>query len=73
MTPLTYFTLVLALGIAAQWLAWKCKLPSILVLLAFGFGLGQFAGATIDDYLVGDNVLLSAVGLCVPSFFLKAG
>ena len=73
MTPLTYFTLVLALGIAAQWLAWKCKLPSILVLLAFGFGLGQFAGATIDDYLVGDNVLLSAVGLCVAIILFEGG
>ena len=73
MTPLTYFTLVLALGIAAQWLAWKCKLPSILVLLAFGFGLGQFDGATIDDYLVGDNVLLSAVGLCVAIILFEGG
>ncbi len=73
MTPLTYFTLVLALGISAQWLAWKCKLPSILVLLAFGFGLGQFAGATIDDYLVGDSVLLSAVGLCVAIILFEGG
>ena len=73
MTPLTFFTLVLALGISAQWLAWKCKLPSILVLLAFGFGLGQFAGATIDDYLVGDSVLLSAVGLCVAIILFEGG
>lgn len=73
MTPLTYFTLVLALGIAAQWLAWKWKLPSILVLLAFGFGLGQLTGATIDDYLVADNVLLSAVGLCVAIILFEGG
>lgn len=73
MTPLTYFTLVLGLGIAAQWLAWKYKLPSILVLLAFGFGLGQFTGASIDDYLVADNVLLSAVGLCVAVILFEGG
>lgn len=73
MTPLTYFTLVLALGIAAQWLAWKSKLPSILVLLAFGFGLGQFTGASIDDYLVADDVLLSAVGLCVAVILFEGG
>jgi NhaP-type Na+/H+ or K+/H+ antiporter len=73
MTPLTYFTLVLALGIAAQWLAWKFKLPSILVLLAFGFGLGQFTGASIDDYLVADSVLLSAVGLCVAVILFEGG
>lgn len=73
MTPLTYFTLVLSLGILAQWLAWKCKLPSILVLLAFGFGLGYFTGARIDDYLVTNDVLLSAVGLCVAVILFEGG
>jgi NhaP-type Na+/H+ or K+/H+ antiporter len=73
MTPLTYFTLVLALGIAAQWLAWKCKLPSILILLAFGFSLGNFTGATIDQYLVASDVLLSAVGLCVAVILFEGG
>ena len=75
MSPLTYFTLVLALGIAAQWIAWKTKLPSILLLLFFGFGLGQFSGVTIDDYLAaGDvNVLLSAVGLCVAVILFEGG
>ena len=43
------------------------------MLLAFGFGLGQFAGATIDDYLVGDSVLLSAVGLCVAIILFEGG
>ncbi|MBT8037192.1 MAG: cation:proton antiporter [Verrucomicrobiae bacterium] len=73
MTPLTYFTLVLALGIAAQWLAWRCKLPSILILLAFGFGLGNFTGATIDQFLVANDVLLSAVGLCVAVILFEGG
>lgn len=73
MTPLTYFTLVLALGIAAQWLAWRCKLPSILLLLAFGFGLGHFTGHTIDDYLATSDVLLSAVGLCVAIILFEGG
>ncbi len=73
MTPLTYFTLVLALGIAAQWLAWRCKLPSILILLAAGFGFGNFTGATIDQYLVASDVLLSAVGLCVAVILFEGG
>ncbi len=73
MTPLTYFTLVLALGIAAQWLAWRCKLPSILILLAVGFGFGNFTGATIDQYLVASDVLLSAVGLCVAVILFEGG
>ena len=36
-----YLASILPLGVAAQWLAWRFRLPSILLLLAFGFGLGQ--------------------------------
>ncbi len=73
MTPLTYFTIVLGLGIIAQWLAWRAKLPSILVLLAFGFALGHFSGVTIDHYLAGNDVLLSAVGICVAVILFEGG
>ena len=73
MTPLIYFTLVLSLGILAQWLAWKCKLPSILLLLAFGFGLSYFTGAKMDDYIASGDVLLSAVGLCVAVILFEGG
>lgn len=73
MTPLIYFTLVLSLGILAQWLAWKCKLPSILLLLVFGFGLKYFTSARIDDYLAANDVLLSAVGLCVAVILFEGG
>ena len=38
-----YIALVPLLGIAAQWLAWRLRLPSILLLLAFGVTLGQFS------------------------------
>lgn len=36
-----YLASILPLGIAAQWLAWRFRMPSILLLLAFGFALGQ--------------------------------
>ncbi len=77
MTPLTYLTLILALGVAAQWIAWKLKLPSILLLLGFGFALGQFSGVRIDDFLApGDghtSPLLSAVGLFVAIILFEGG
>lgn len=73
MTPLTYFAIVLGLGILAQWLAWKAQLPSILVLLAFGFGMGHFSGVTIDSYLANNDVLLSAVGICVAVILFEGG
>jgi len=69
MSPLVFLSFVLDLGVAAQWLAWTFRLPSILLLLGFGFALGHFSGVRIDDFLVpGDghsSPLLSAVGLFV--------
>lgn len=77
MSPLVYLTLVLAIGVLAQWLAWRFKLPSILLLLAFGFALGQWTGVKIDDYLApGDghsSPLLSAVGLFVAIILFEGG
>ncbi len=77
MPPLAYLTLVLALGVIAQWCAWRFKLPSILLLLAFGFGLGQFTGVRIDDFLAPGaghgSPLLSAVGLFVAIILFEGG
>lgn len=77
MSPLVYLTLILSLGVAAQWLAWRFKLPSILLLLGFGFALGQVSGVRIDDFLApGDghsSPLLSAVGLFVAIILFEGG
>ncbi len=77
MSPLVYLTLILALGVLAQWLAWKLRLPSILLLLAFGFTLGQWTGVRIDDFLAAGNghssPLLSAVGLFVAIILFEGG
>lgn len=72
----TYATMVLGLGILAQWLAWRCKLPSILLLLLFGFIAGQLFGVSIDTYLpgtAGESVILSLVGLCVAVILFEGG
>ena len=34
---------VVVLGIGAQWLAWRIRLPAILLLLVFGLVAGPFA------------------------------
>ena len=77
MSPLVYLTLVLTLGVIAQWLAWRFKMPSILLLLAFGFGLGHWTGVRIDDYLAAgeghSSPLLSAVGLFVAIILFEGG
>ncbi len=74
-SPLIYITIVLALGIIAQWVAWRFKLPSILLLLAFGFIAGQFLDLKVDNYL-GDNsskLILDVVGLCVAIILFEGG
>jgi NhaP-type Na+/H+ or K+/H+ antiporter len=77
MSPLAYITWILALGISAQWLAWRFKLPSILLLLAFGFGFGRLSGVRVDDFLaVGEghtSPLLSVVGLFVAIILFEGG
>ena len=76
-SALGFLTLVLAIGVAAQWIAWRLKLPSILLLLAFGFALGQITGVRIDDFLAeGDghsSPLLSVVGLFVAIILFEGG
>ena len=73
MTFLTYLTLLLTLGVAAQYLAWRFKLPSILLLLGFGFALSQTTGVQIDNYLENQDVLLSLVGYFVAIILFEGG
>ena len=67
---LLYLTAVLALGIGAQWLAWRARLPAILVLLVFGFATGQFAD---PDKLIGRDLLFSVVSLSVAVILFEGG
>ncbi len=61
--PLLVLASVGAVGIAAQWLAWRLRLPSIIVLLAVGAAAGQI-GALDPDELLGD-LLFPVVSLSV--------
>ena len=72
----TYLTIILGLGILAQWSAWRFKLPSILLLLAFGFGAQLFFSVSINDFLtedLGNSLLLPAVGLSVALILFEGG
>jgi NhaP-type Na+/H+ or K+/H+ antiporter len=60
--PAGYVTVVIAVSVLCQWLAWRVGLPSILLLLVVGFGLGQVVGA--EDVL-GHALLFDAVRLTV--------
>ena len=47
---------VFVLGLGAQWLAWRFRLPSILLLLIFGFVAGPVTGILHPEQLQGDWV-----------------
>ncbi|TWT50098.1 K(+)/H(+) antiporter NhaP2 [Thalassoglobus neptunius] len=47
-------TLVVVFGTGAQWLSWKLRLPSILLLLASGFIAGPVLNVVDPDKLLGD-------------------
>lgn len=74
-TPV-YLAVVLALGIVAQWLAWRLKLPAIVLLLFMGFGLGYLVGAP-EEYLGanshGRSILFPMVSLAVGVILFEGG
>jgi NhaP-type Na+/H+ or K+/H+ antiporter len=65
-------TLVLAAGIAAQWLAWRLRVPAILVLLAFGFAAGPGTRLLDPDALFGE-LLFPLVSLSVGVILFEGG
>ncbi len=77
---LLYLAIIPALGLAAQWLAWRTNLPSILLLLLFGVVLGQFVQP--DAYLAeltggkataGPEILFPLVSLSVAIIMFEGG
>jgi len=73
--------LIIALGVGAQWLAWRIRIPSILVLLACGLLVGP--GSTLftpdgsplldPNELFGQDLLLSVVSLSVALILYEGG
>jgi NhaP-type Na+/H+ or K+/H+ antiporter len=67
-----YLSLVLAVGVAAQWLAWRFHLPAILVLLASGFALGLYKRPG-DFESLDETLLFSVVSLSVAVILFEGG
>ncbi len=63
---------VLILGILAQWLAWRLRLPSILLLLLFGFLAGPITGFIQPDHLFGE-LLFPLVSISVAVILFEGG
>lgn len=65
-------TLIAVLGIGAQWLAWRLRIPSIFLLLMIGFGAGNVTDLLRPDEIFGD-VLLPAVSMAVAIILFEGG
>jgi len=64
--------IIVTLGISAQWLAWRFKIPSILLLLVFGFLAGPVTGLIHPDELFGD-LLFPYVSVSVAIILFEGG
>lgn len=69
---LTRLVAIVGLGIAAQWLAWRLRLPSILLLLGIGILVGPVLGVLRPDQLFGP-LLLPIVSLSVAVILFEGG
>lgn len=65
-------TSILILGILAQWISWRLVLPSILVLLIFGFLAGPVLGLLEPDAVLGP-VLFPLVSVSVAIILFEGG
>jgi len=63
---------IIVLGIFAQWVAWHFKLPSILLLLLFGFIVGPFTGYLQPDKFFGE-LLFPFVSISVAIILFEGG
>ena len=63
---------IIVLGIIAQWLSWRFKIPSILLLLIFGFLAGPVTGLLNPDELLG-SLLYPFQSLCVGLILFESG
>jgi len=66
------FASIIVLGMVAQWLAWRFGLPSILILLIFGFLAGPVTGFLNPDELLGD-LLFPIVSASVALILFEGG
>ena len=69
---LAKLAVIVVLGVGAQWLAWRLRLPSILLLLVAGYVAGPATGTLDPDDIFGD-LLAPAVSLSVGLILFEGG
>ena len=64
---------IIALGVAAQWLAWRWRVPAILPLLAAGFLVGPVLGVLRPSELFPAEIFFPLVSLAVGLILFEDG
>jgi len=64
---------ILILGIFAQWLAWRLRMPAIVPLLAFGFAVGNLAPYDRLEPVLEGELLFPFVSLAVAVILFEGG
>ena len=72
MNPVTAFALVGALGVGAQWLAWRLNLPAIVLMLLAGLLVGPVFGILDPSVAMGD-LLQPIVAIAVAIILFEGG
>ena len=69
---LTGFASIIVIGILAQWIAWRVGIPSILLLLVFGFISGPVTGFIDPDVIFGP-LLFPLISISVAIILFEGG
>ncbi len=64
---------IVGLGMLAQWVAWRIRIPAILPLLVIGFFIGPIFGLLNPTELIGNDFLFPAVSLAVGLILFEGG
>src|SRR5680860_1667481 len=64
---------IIALGVGAQWIAWRLRVPAILPLLATGFLVGPILGWLTPSELVPANLFFPLVSMAVGLILFEGG
>ena len=70
--PILLVVLIIAVGVGAQWLAWRVQFPAIILLAAGGLLVGPVAGWVPYGPGIG-HVVEPVVALCVAVILFEGG
>jgi len=63
---------IIVLGMLAQWIAWKFRIPSLLLLLVFGILIGPVLGLLPPEFLAG-KMIFPLISIAVAIILFEGG